>query len=114
MNREQQTHLKEFTSMYGHNVKQVIDKYRAGGEPAILLSDFADYGRVTRDMKLVAYSRDDIVAAFDANSPSVTLMLQQFDTLDASTQAVLGLKYSDCEVLTSVLQIQPRVPNGRK
>lgn len=104
--------LNDFLAMYSSRVGAVIQRYRAGGEPAILLADALV--RVVPDMKLHTLERDDIARQLDTQAPAVRLMLRQFDTLDPKRECVIGLRFARDDVLTHVVRIRvQRAPEGK-
>ena len=57
---------------------------------------------------LVAFTRDDVVEEFDADSELVRWLLNQMSTYEPTRQCIVGLVFDAKTVLSDVLAVRPR------
>ena len=100
--------LTNFVAMYGHLALPVIQSYRRGGDPCVVLSDVNEGAPITPDMHVSYYAPADFEGTFNGELVTVRLMRHQFQTCDNSHQCVMGLRFPSGDILTHVIQIAPK------
>lgn len=98
MERER-TLFRSFLGMHAH-------KASVTEEPVAHLQFYSDV--MPHDMPLLAFNRDDVVDALDAeNSELVRWLLEQLRTYDCTREKIVGLIFDEKTVLSEVLRIDP-------
>lgn len=59
---------------------------------------------------LVAFTRDDVLAEFDATSELVGWLLHQLSTYEPTCQCIVGLVFDARTIISDVLHAAPRRP----
>ena len=96
MNPEHVGALDAFVRLHTHRLPMPT------GEPLAYLIQYA--AQIPLNVRLIAFSRDDIVSRFDTDNLSVQWLLKQMHDMDASSANLIGMHFDDGTIIAHTVK----------